>query len=312
MNAPRCSDGSAVAGEQPAGSAPLARAWVGLEQDGPWGAKAFTASHLDEELGALIEKRAAAESVRPVLLRRPGRHPAPGAATERHVVVAHTAPGASWLLTGTVAHPAELAGLDWAAAAAGDADLVVGSLPALAPTPMPLLLVCTNGTRDVCCAVTGRPLAAGVARSHPDQVWEVTHTSGHRFAPTAVLLPAGTLHGRLDVAGAAELLDAALAGHTVLEGHRGRSTWPPAGQVAELAVREALGDTRIDAVAVHSVAATGAHTWTVELTTTASEVRERSRWRVVVHSEDAGVERPESCAKSPVPMRRWRTDLQAV
>mgnify|MGYP006171250341 CR=1 FL=1 len=39
------------AGEQLVGSAPFARAWVALEQDGPWGAKAFTASHLDPGLG---------------------------------------------------------------------------------------------------------------------------------------------------------------------------------------------------------------------------------------------------------------------
>jgi NAD(P)-dependent dehydrogenase (short-subunit alcohol dehydrogenase family) len=31
----------------------------------------------------------------------------------------------------------------------------------------------------------------------PGQVWEATHTSGHRFAPTTVLLPSGALHGRV-------------------------------------------------------------------------------------------------------------------
>ena len=68
----------------------------------------------------------------------------------------------------------------------------VASLPALAPAP-PQLLVCTNGTRDTCCARLGRPVAAAAARRFPDQVWEVTHTSGHRFAPTTVLLPSGAL-----------------------------------------------------------------------------------------------------------------------
>ena len=69
-----CSLESARLGEQLAGSAPYAVAWVAIEQNGPWGAKAFTASHLDPDLGREIESRAAAYDVRPSLIRRPGRH----------------------------------------------------------------------------------------------------------------------------------------------------------------------------------------------------------------------------------------------
>ncbi|QNN53005.1 sucrase ferredoxin [Nocardioides mesophilus] len=313
--APRCSDGSAAAGEQLAGSAPLARAWVGLEQDGPWGAKAFTASHLDPNLGALIEARAAAHDVRPVLLRRPGRHADPAdtprpAATAlpgrpRHVLVAHTAPGRTWLLEGTVADPAEVGALDWAAAAAGDADAVRRSLPGLSAVHRPLLLVCTNGTRDLCCAVTGRPLALGLAGARPGQVWEVTHTSGHRFAPTAVLLPAGTLHGRLDVQAAGALLDAAASGRTVLDdGHRGRSSWPPPGQVAELAVRRRLGETGLDALDVLEVAEQGEHAWRCTVSGP-----DGGRFRVEVRSEADGAVRAESCGKAAVPLRRWHAEV---
>ncbi|MGH3332922.1 MAG: hypothetical protein ACRDPJ_16615, partial [Nocardioidaceae bacterium] len=69
-----CSDASAVAGEQLAGSAPHAVAWVALEQSGPWGARALTDSHLDPELGRNLEAVAAAHHTRPALIRRPGRH----------------------------------------------------------------------------------------------------------------------------------------------------------------------------------------------------------------------------------------------
>ena len=66
------------------------------------------------------------------------------------------------------------------------AELIAdGSLPTLEPTHQAHLLVCTNGTRDVCCATKGRPVAQGACKALPDRVWEVTHTSGHRFAPTA-------------------------------------------------------------------------------------------------------------------------------
>jgi hypothetical protein len=296
-----CSDQSDAAGEQLAGSAPAARAWLALEQNGPWGRKAFTASHLDPRVGADLETAAAASGVRPALVRRPGRHAdAAGPQEPRHVLVAHTEPGRTWLLEGSVADPADLLRTDWAALAAGDRDAVRRSLPTLAPSSLPHLLVCTNGRRDVCCAVKGRPVALALAALHPDRVWEVTHTSGHRFAPTAVLLPAGTLHGRLDAASAALLLEAAERGETVLPGSRGRSTWTGPGQVAELAVREATGDTGLDALHVTAVREGGEHRSVVTV-----RHRDGRGWRVDVASEATGAGRAESCGKELVDLRRW-------
>jgi hypothetical protein len=62
------------------------------------------------------------------------------------------------------------------------------------------VLVCTHGARDACCGSLGTRLAtvlpglgAGV------QVWRTSHTGGHRFAPTALLLPEGTAWAYLDL-----------------------------------------------------------------------------------------------------------------
>jgi hypothetical protein len=307
-----CSDGSALAGEQLAGSAPQAAAWLALEQNGPWGAKAFTQSHLDAGLGRRIEEAAAAHGVRPALIRWPGRHAdavdgsAPDTGDDpRRVLLAHTAPGRSWLLEGTLAQPEDVTAVDWAALRDGDRDAVRRSLPTLDPTDRPHLLVCTNGTRDVCCAVKGRPVALALAARHPDRVWEVTHTSGHRFAATAVLLPAGTLHGRLDAVRAEAVLAAADRGETVLPGSRGRSTYPAAGQVAELAVREVAEETGLDTLEVAEVVATGEHSWTVSV----AHVDGRC-WSVVVESEPTGIDRAESCGKSLVELRHWTTTVR--
>jgi hypothetical protein len=303
----RCSDASVEAGEQLAGSAPYAVAWLALEQSGPWGPKAFTDSHLDPEVGRALEQAAGAHGVRPALVRRPGRHAddhAQQGADARRVLAAHTSPGRSWLLEGTVADPVELLGLDWAALRDGDRDAVRRSLPTLVESDRMHLLVCTNGTRDLCCATKGRPVALGVAALQPDRVWEVTHTSGHRFAATAVLLPAGTLHGRLDVATAEALLHAGDRGETVVIRSRGQSTWPAAGQVAEISVREAIGETGLDALSVESVTATDEHAWDV----TVAHVDGR-RWRVAVSSEETGVDRAESCGKDLVALRRWTSRL---
>jgi hypothetical protein len=303
-----CSAASALLGEQLAGSSPSALGWVALEQRGPWGAKAFTASHLDPDVGRAIEAVAAEHDVRPVLIRRPGPHAdehGPDAGQDpRRLLVAHTRPGATWLLSGTLASPSEVLALDWAAVRDGDAEAVGRSLPALAPADRAELLVCTNGTRDVCCAVVGRPVALGAAALHPGRVWEVTHTSGHRLAPTAVLLPAGTLHGRLDVAGAAALLDASDRGATVVAGSRGRSTWPAPAQVAELAVRDAADEDSLDALDVPTCQPAGDHAWAVVVTHT-----DGRRWEVRVASEETDVVRRESCRKGAIPLRRWTADV---
>ncbi len=303
----RCSDGARAAGEQLAGSAPEAVAWVALEQSGPWGPKAFTASHLDPGLGRRIETAAAEHRVRPALVRRPGRHADehPGTGPDpRRLLVAHTDPAREWLLQGTLGSPGDLLALDWAALRDGDLDAVRRSLPALQPATEAQLLVCTNGSRDVCCAAKGRPVALAVASQHPGRVWEVTHTSGHRFAPTAALLPAGTLHGHLDATAAEELLRAADRGETVLPGSRGRSTWAAPAQVAELAVREATGELGLGALRVGRVDQDGRHAWTVTL-----EHLDGRRWSVGVTSEATGVLRAESCGKELHALRRWGTTL---
>ncbi|HET8983543.1 MAG TPA: sucrase ferredoxin [Pedococcus sp.] len=304
MTASTCSDGSLAAHEPLAGSSPYALAWVALEQNGPWGARAFTDSHLDAETGRALEDAATAHDVRPSLIRRPGRHADPHLdhGPRRHVLVAHTRPGRTWLLEGTVDEPAALLHTDWAALRAGDLHAVRRSLPMLHPSERPHLLVCTNAKRDVCCAVKGRPVALGAAAVHPDQVWEVTHTSGHRFAPTAVLLPAGTLHGRLDVRAATELVHAAERGSTVLDGSRGRSTWPAPAQAAELAVRCELGVLGLDALNLVSHEVTGEGAWVSVF----GHVDGR-RWRVLVERRESQVLRAESCGKAVKPMSWFTT-----
>ncbi|HET6953957.1 MAG TPA: sucrase ferredoxin [Acidimicrobiales bacterium] len=62
------------------------------------------------------------------------------------------------------------------------------------------VLVCTHGRRDACCGTLGTRLATALpglgAGVH---VWRTSHTGGHRFAPTAVLLPEGTAWAYLDL-----------------------------------------------------------------------------------------------------------------
>ena len=298
MTAPSCSERSDAVAEPLAGTSPHAVAWVAIEQNGPWGPRALTDSHLDPAVGRALEDLGSRHQVRPSLIRRPGRHADdPTHASGRTVLVAYTFPGHTWLLQGTVDKPDAVLGLDWSALELGDLAAVGRSLPSLRPADRPHLLVCTNGRRDVCCAVKGRPVALGAAVADPGCVWEVTHTSGHRFAPTAVLLPAGTLHGRLDAAVATRLLRAAERGETVLDGSRGRSTWSPPAQAAELAVREEYHVVELDALEVVRHEPAGEGRWTTTL-----RHADGRCWEVAVASQVSDVLRPESCGKALKPM----------
>ncbi|MBV9923283.1 MAG: hypothetical protein JOY78_20875 [Pseudonocardia sp.] len=78
---------------------------------------------------------------------------------------------------------------------AGPSDLIDLPLPEPGarlpgrPVDDPLLLVCTHGRRDRCCALDGRALVRALVEAGEPDVWECSHLSGHRFAPTALVLP---------------------------------------------------------------------------------------------------------------------------
>jgi hypothetical protein len=293
-----------------AATAATARTWLLIEQPGPWGAKALKSSHLDPAVGRTLDRLADGTGVRLGLIRRPGRHADAHLPSPRRVFLAHTAPDRPWVRTAEIADPADLAALDFPAVGSGDhRDF---GTPYDGP---PLALVCTNGTRDRCCALYGRPLAAELAADGSHDVWETTHLGGHRFAPTMLVLPHGYSYGRLDTARAKGALTAAGAGRVALDGCRGRSAWPRHGQAAELAVRARIGEDRADALTVLGAepsepgpdpkAATAAAVWTVRVAHADGRA-----WQVRVAQRAATPARPESCgAALGTPARM---DVEAV
>ena len=287
-----CSTASQELDEPLAGTAATARTWLLLEQPGPWGAKALTSSHLDPALGRALEAAAKGTGVRIALIRRPGRHADLGMPAARQVYAAHTAPGGVWLHSATVRDPEDLLGLDFAALGRGEHrgfDAVLGARP---HSDDPLALVCTNGKRDRCCALLGRPLAAELAASGVDGVWEVTHLGGHRFSPTLLVLPYGYAYGRAQAHAVKEVLHSVQEGRIVVEGCRGNSAWERPGQAAELAVRRAAREYAADALTVVGTRG-AAPRW--EVTVAHADGR---RWRVVVAQGASAPPRPESCGTS--------------
>ena len=188
-----------------------------------------------------------------------------------------------------------------------DPDAATERLPELEETRDPALLVCTNGKRDVCCAVRGRPVALDLAAKHPGKVWECSHTGGHRFSPTGISLPSGQTYARLTP----ELAELALTAERRQEvptelstplHDRGRSCFRAPVQVAESFVRQQISE-----VALTALSATGKQSpggaWECEVTHS-----DGRNWSVRLTSQD-GPEVRSSCAKAPVPSTVWRATL---
>ena len=116
-------------------------------------------------------------------------------------------------------------------------------------------------------------------------VFAASHLGGHRYAPTALVLPTGYAYGRLEPTSAAAIRAGAAAGVITTDRCRGRCTWSPRGQVAELAVREATGLRSPDALIVEDDSGDVVHVGTAT----------GERWAVDVEPVDVDATRPASC-----------------
>lgn len=231
-----CSAVSRALGEPLFATASRVRAWVLIEQSGPWGREALLESRLDRAVARALHERGNAAGVRVVLIRRPGR-PDPG---PRHIFLAHTGRQARWLEEVRLDDPGELLGLDWT-------RLGQGRPPGYGVrVARAVYLACTNGRHDQCCATWGRPLAKELAGLLGDRVWECSHIGGDRFAGNLVCLPDGVYYGRLSAAEASRVAGLHERGRVALEHYRGRCWYPPVVQAAEHFLRRERQLTGLD------------------------------------------------------------------
>ena len=122
------------------------------------------------------------------------------------------------------------------------AQTPLGELPGADQVDMtPTLLVCTQGSHDTCCGTTGVVLADEIEAGRDYTVRRVSHTGGHRFAPTLLAFPEGRMWAFVDL----EMVDRiATNSNTAADFiNHGRGWWGaktgPA-QVAESVVRAEL------------------------------------------------------------------------
>ena len=279
--APRCSVHAAAIGTDPGGTAISADAVALVEVPLPWPKPVF-ASGLLQGFSPMMELATGATRV---LAAVP---PGDGAGDERIGVVLHWRDGAG---TRTAYFEADgVLGL----------RQLFGHLQHHLPSePVPddggfvsfaciegeaAVLICTQGSHDVCCGSEGTRLAAdfeAVLRAYRETgddglhglpaasdgvtVYRVSHTGGHRFAPTAMTLPDGRMWANIEAGELAAIIDrtadaASLAPRC--RGWWGAATGP--AQVAERAVFAEVGWPLEDLARQVSFAPAGSG-WQVEV-----------------------------------------------
>jgi hypothetical protein len=230
----RCTAAAQRRGDQLGGTSTLVGAFLLVEHPGPWGEVALRDSRLPEPTRDELRRRANRAGVRVLLVRRPGRT----VAGSTRVFAVRTG---AWCETASLDRVEDVSALDLGALGAGRS---LG----LDPGPERLVLVCTHGRHDPCCAERGRPLAQELSRLAPDLVWECSHVGGDRFAGNVLVLPEGLGFGWVVPERAPALLDQLADGVLDLDLMRGRATLSMAAQFAEIHLRRELEEPRSQAV----------------------------------------------------------------
>lgn len=274
-------------GAQVHGSATEAGVWLCIEIAAPWAAREIRDGTLPEAVKAQIQSweddvpRLRTQAVR----REVGEPDVEGEVT---VLVARTSlhDPTLWRLR-LPSHEALL-----------EVDvpelLRTGSTPGAERVERSLVLTCTNGKRDRCCAKYGRELHAALREADAEAAWQTTHLGGHRFAPTCLVLPHGLQYGWLDPEEAGRFWEAVAGGRLFdLDRYRGHVAFPRPAQTAAIQARREYdllgsGDVRLLEVTSESEA------WTVRLDIPYGE-------RVYRVTKEPGPVLVKSCAKAAKP-----------
>jgi hypothetical protein len=145
------------------------------------------------------------------------------------------------------------------------------------------LLLCTQGSHDLCCGSLGTSLLGELetesgGRDLDVTIRRVSHTGGHRMAPTGLTLPDGRMWGRVDTDEMIAILARSVTPSSVA--HRSRGWLGAAAgveQIAERAVFAEVDDWNFDAgPRATEVVATSGDLALVEVTTAGGV------WRVEV------------------------------
>jgi hypothetical protein len=222
-----CSEGARLRGDPIAGTASHGVVWVLIEYRGGWPLNGFEGLDLEPGTKALLLSATKAARARVLLVRRPGPRRREG--QSHWAVLHHENSGAYRQQWGTWSRDEELAEIATALGTPGELG------------HPPVILVCTHGQHDQCCAVWGRPVGRALSERWPELVWECSHVGGDRFAANVVVAPDGVYYGNLDVESSVATIEEHLAGRIHAEYLRGYTDLFPAQQAAVGATLKRFG-----------------------------------------------------------------------
>lgn len=268
-----CSELSRRVAEKTFGTASNGAVWLLLEYAGAWEPKILEASALAPEVKAFFNHTLRTVKNSRLLFIKRGRW---GGETVSFFVV-RCREREPFTVKFEVESYEQLTEIDIASVAAGR-TLAGGSMVA-----EPLLLVCTHGRRDKCCAKFGVPIYRSLRESFGERVWQSSHVGGDRFAANLVCFPHGLYYGHVTEDAARRIVAAYDARHLTLDNYRGRASYPYHIQAAEFFTRTETGIVGLD-----------------DLRFVSSALRSEKRWRVRFEGVGAGViyETDVSCRMS--------------
>lgn len=120
----------------------------------------------------------------------------------------------------------------------------------IGPAPTRLVLCCTHGVKDRCCAKFGNArykAMTEVARQYPGEfeIWQSTHLGGCRLASSALVFPSLRKYGRIGPEDIEPLLASERLYRPYLRCYRGDGALTAAQQVAEVEARRQLAEQGI-------------------------------------------------------------------
>jgi len=212
------------------GSAPQVSTWILLEYGALWGEKALAQSDLPPALKEKLNLFTQTLPDSKFLFIKSNKTPKPQSLSL--YIVKSTATTVEMFKREFSSYE-ELTGLDFANPRTEEGFL---------PNDQKLILVCTNGKRDVCCAKFGLPVFNAASEIPAVEAWECTHIGQHRFAANLIALPQGIYYGRVTPQDVPNIAENHVRGHLNLEKLRGRACFPPHEQAAEALLRIKLND----------------------------------------------------------------------
>lgn len=279
-----------------AGTASRVDVWLLLSVPEPWGAKALPESSLPEPAKARLQAVVdSTPDARVLLIKSEGRRLDAGPL----LFVAHSGPAAPRLYRIPLKAYTELADWDLAPFLASDPGVSQYSVAG------PLFLTCTNGRRDPCCARLGLPVYRALRTAAKNEVWQCSHVGGHRFAANVVVFPHGLYYGRVGPEDAGGLVSATRGGRLLLPHLRGRSSYDPPVQAAEVLLLGALGADGLDHLRLLNSAPLGEGRWAVTFRDRQTELRHS----LIVEAQESEELARFSCqGEKLTPVTRYRIE----